>query len=231
LTAKLCSIENAGDGCAGVSASGVRAVDTAPKCLLIPLGRRDGGVAAYALVDEPDIWLASRAWHLSPEGYASGHDGRRTVYMHRLIAKAPDGLEVDHINRNRLDNRRSNLRLTDRAGNARNKTATRSRFRGIRQVGSFWGVRLRHEGIRHVLNGFATAEDAALAYDIVAIALFGVYAPTNFDYGDCLRGLDQAAVELLTRFAPDWPIPADQRERSSQLLDEVAACVAEAFQE
>ncbi|MGQ9686256.1 MAG: HNH endonuclease [Thiobacillaceae bacterium] len=186
-------------------------------------------MAAYALVDAEDAWLADRPWHLSPDGYASGHDGRRTVYMHRLIAGASNGAVVDHINRNRLDNRRSNLRLTDWAGNGRNRTPGRFRYRGIRQIGSFWGVRIKHEGIRHILQGLETAEDAALAYDMAAIALFGVHAPTNFDYGEGLQGLDEAGQELLSKVAPDWLGGVDEAERSRQLLDEATGCLAEAL--
>ncbi len=148
--------------------------------------------------------------------------------MHRLLAGAPEGLEVDHINRNRLDNRRCNLRLTDRAGNARNRTPGRSRYRGIRQIGSFWGVRIKHEGLHHDLNGFSNLEDAAMAYDMAAIAIFGIYAPTNFDYGEDLRGLDDAARELLRKIAPDWQVVENAPERN-KLLDEAVAYAAEAL--
>ena len=210
-----------------MSPAGEQAVDTTPKLALIPLRKRDGVVAAYALVDEQDAWLAERAWHLSPDGYAYRHEGGRTVYMHRLLAEAPQGQEVDHINRNRLDNRRSNLRLTNRAGNVRNRTPGRTSYRGIRQIGSFWGVRIKHEGIHQVLRGFESPEDAALAYDVAAIAFFGVDAPTNFDYGEGLRGFDEAARELLSKVAPDWLEDEDHPERSRKLLEEAVAYAAE----
>jgi hypothetical protein len=148
--------------------------------------------------------------------------------MHRLIAGACKGAVVDHINRNRLDNRRCNLRLTDWVGNSKNRTPGRTSYRGIRQIGSFFGVRIKQEGIRHALQGFETAEDAALAYDLAAIALFGVEAPTNFDYGEGLRGLDEAARELLRKRAPDWLGPGATKS-TKELLDEVAAHAAEAL--
>ena len=47
----------------------------------------------------------------------------KSEYLHRLIVSAPLGVEVDHINRNKLDNRRNNLRLVNRAQNALNITA------------------------------------------------------------------------------------------------------------
>ncbi|HOQ47672.1 MAG TPA: hypothetical protein PLA43_20440 [Bryobacteraceae bacterium] len=147
--------------------------------------------------------------------------------MHRLITSATEHQVVDHINRNRLDNRRCNLRITDWVGNSRNRTPGRTSYRGIRQNGSFFRVRIKHEGISHLLKGFETAEDAALAYDMAAIALFGVETPTNFDYGEGLRGLDEAGRELLSKYAPDWLGEIDHAARIRQLLDEAAAHAAE----
>jgi hypothetical protein len=203
------------------------AVDTDQKLALIPLRRLSGDVAAYALVDEQDAWLAGRTWHLSPDGYAVGRQQRRTMYMHRLITGATEHQVVDHINRNRLDNRRCNLRITDWTGNSRNRAPGRTSYRGIRQNGSFFRVRIRHEGISHLLKGFETAEDAALAYDMAAIALFGVETPTNFDYGEGLRGLDAAGRDLLSKYAPDWLGEVDPAARTRQILDEATAHAAE----
>jgi hypothetical protein len=201
--------------------------DSHPRYALIPLHGRAGSVVAYALIDEQDAPLvAGRRWYLNPDGYACRREGGVSVYMHRLLAEAPRGAVVDHINRNRLDNRRANLRLTDWVGNARNRRPGKRRYRGIRQVGSFWGIRIRHEGLRNCLR-FETAEDAALAYDVAAIALFGVEAPTNFDYGEGLQWLDEAGRELLSKVAPDWLDQEEHSARSRQLLAEVVASFAE----
>jgi hypothetical protein len=76
-------------------------------------------------IDEQDLTLISgRTWHLSSTGYAVWRgvkDGKKqTIRMHRLITNAPDGLMVDHINHDRLDNRRSNLRICTQSENMRN---------------------------------------------------------------------------------------------------------------
>ena len=85
---------------------------------------------AAALVDDEDFdWLNQWKWHLGAGGYASRREWNavekrtRGVLMHRLILNAPPpiGYVVDHINRNRLDNRRANLRLSTFQENARNR--------------------------------------------------------------------------------------------------------------
>lgn len=77
-------------------------------------------------VDDEDYEeLAQFKWHVC-NGYASrysrmikGH--RKRIHMHRLITLCPDNLEVDHIDRNRLNNQKSNLRVCDRSTNMLNK--------------------------------------------------------------------------------------------------------------
>jgi hypothetical protein len=75
-----------------------------------------------AIVDDHWIDRLSRYnWACSPNGYAYMRFGASTLYMHRLIAKTPKGMETDHINRNRLDNRESNLRNVTHAENCQNR--------------------------------------------------------------------------------------------------------------
>ena len=82
---------------------------------------------AVARVDDADYDLltAMGNWCLSNKGYAIHYtrinDQRRVLYMHRIILSAPPDLQVDHINRDRLDNRRENLRFATRSQNQANK--------------------------------------------------------------------------------------------------------------
>ena len=102
---------------------------------LIPLRARDGSIRAYAIIDAADAeWVSQWRWHLTNEGYAArgeyvgGGRSQQTVRcfkMHRelLGLTRSDKATVDHINRNRLDNRRCNLRSLDNAVSAQNKAS------------------------------------------------------------------------------------------------------------
>lgn len=77
------------------------------------------------LLDDEDVELVSQYnWHVNDKGYAVWRgikDGKKqTIRMHRLIMNTPDGMDTDHINHNRLDNRRANLRICDRKTNLNN---------------------------------------------------------------------------------------------------------------
>lgn len=92
------------------------------------------------LIDDADLGTVGRwSWTLSTGGYAMRgvyRSGRTsTSYMHRELMGAPKGVEVDHINGDRLDNRRSNLRLVSRSENMQNLRSARSDSKtGVRGV-------------------------------------------------------------------------------------------------
>lgn len=80
----------------------------------------------YAVVDKQDYdSIRSITWRLSSHGYAVTSVDGKTVYMHRHINKTPKGLETDHINGDRLDNRRDNLRSVTQSSNQMNRKGLR----------------------------------------------------------------------------------------------------------
>lgn len=101
------------------------------------------GTGRVALVDDGDLaWLSRHSWYVSEGGYALARIGGRLVRMHRLILGlgVGDPRECDHVNRDRLDNRRANLRAVTPAENRQNCPARadranaaecRSRHRGV----------------------------------------------------------------------------------------------------
>lgn len=147
-------------------------------CERIALHTRDGSVCAWAVVDVADFpHLSARPWCLSPNGYALGgfrhlkHGGRITMHRFVLGLEPGDGLEVDHINRNRLDNRRANLRICTRAENGQNvpgRPGAASRFRGVfYSTDAYrtkpWRARVRLNGRNVHVGYFASEEEAGVA--------------------------------------------------------------------
>lgn len=98
----------------------------------IILRNRKGEEVARAIIDLEDVELARKyKWSLHTNGYVRcRHDGR-TKFLHRIVLGAKDDEEIDHINLNKLDNRKSNLRKCEHHQNCFNR---RSINRGIRKI-------------------------------------------------------------------------------------------------
>ena len=130
-------------------------------------------------------------------------DGRLQA-MHRLILGFPDAF-VDHINGDRLDNRRSNLRpctVQQNNCNRRVNHNSRSQLKGVKPStrGRKWEARIRVHGHLQHLGMFSTPEDAARAYDAAARESFGPFARCNYPEGGSTVVSQMAAPhELPTR--------------------------------
>lgn len=144
--------------------------------------------------DEEDYELISKYnWSIEKAHntyYAKAHyykDGKRTLLrMHRLLAGITDpSIKVDHKDRNGLNNRRSNLRVTSHAKNMQNKcsaTNSSSQYKGVsRRVRGgkvLWEFNIKKGG-KSTSMAFSTELEGAIAYNIMADKLFGEYACLN----------------------------------------------------
>jgi hypothetical protein len=144
-----------------------------------------GQIAIIDLVDMPLVaghkWCSLRA----PNGRWYAKRTKACIYLHRVILAAPDHLDVDHIDHDGLNNRRSNLRLVTRMQNNHNQRKTRgmSKYKGVT-----WSRKNRRwiaqftppHGVRRYLGSFEHEQDAARAYDAAALEHFGAFACLNF---------------------------------------------------
>ncbi|SRR5258708_256205 len=108
---------------------------------------------------------------------------RSLIYAHRKILNAPDGVVVDHINGDTLDNRRSNIRLCSAAENSRNRRMrrrNRSGFKGVVRRGNRWEVRIQLNSKQYFLGSFSDISDAVRAYDLASVQMHGEFASPNF---------------------------------------------------
>ena len=146
----------------------------------IPLGidAKDG----YAIVDKDFSYLDKYKWSKNSMGYASANTGIKSENMHKLIL---NGVKyIDHINRDKLDNRVINLREATHSLNMANKyQCNKSGFKGVSYAywikSDRWVARISKNGKRYHIGTYKTPEEAASAYDKKAKELFGDFAGTN----------------------------------------------------
>lgn len=149
-----------------------------------------GGTDLVAVVDDSDYeTLSVYKWYLGQSGsrkvtYARAHVGNRNVSMHRLMFGDTGKLEIDHINGNGLDNRRSNLRLVTHQQNlfhrGKQKNNRSSQYKGVTYKDGNFYAQIRLNGKNHRIGPFSNEHDAAIEYDHKAREFFGEYAYTNF---------------------------------------------------
>lgn len=112
-------------------------------------------------------------------------NSRKALKMHRLIMNAPDGVHVDHINGDGLDNRRENLRIATAQQNSANSRKPRgcltSKFKGVawhKNAGKWRAYIAVNRGQRH-LGLYDDEIEAARAYDAKAREVWGEFANLN----------------------------------------------------
>lgn len=141
----------------------------------------------YALVDDEDFdYLNQWNWQTNAYGYAVrskyvGNYKGVTYYMHREIMSTPKGKDTDHINRDKLDNRKQNLRICKHANNMKNLGLRKDNTSGVKGVRwhkqlQKWNARIHVNGKEISLGCFHDLKEAAKAYKDASIKYHGVYA-------------------------------------------------------
>lgn len=131
--------------------------------------------------------LSGSTWSKNAKGYAKCRkkiDGKsKTVLAHRIIMSASEGEIIDHINRNRLDNRKCNLRIVDIRANrvhSELKPQNDSGYAGVKKQKKSWVAMITVDGKYKVIGHFPTKEEAIKARRLAEKAIYGVYSNENY---------------------------------------------------
>lgn len=167
------------------------------------------------LIDEDDYERVSRhGWSYKDKGHPYFHasisdiSSAHPTSLHRFIMGCVpgDGIYIDHINGNTLDNRKSNLRRCEAKGNCRNSAKPKnntSGYKGVRKGKSGLYAAFIKVNYRQIsLNMWDTPEDAAYAYDIAALYYFKEFARLNYPKEQYANIDIEQELRLLTRKLP-----------------------------
>lgn len=140
--------------------------------------KRNMSCAEKVKIDKEDMELFSNNKVFTSKGYARTVFNGKITPIHRMIIKSED--EIDHINRDKLDNRKINLRPATRVQNIAN-TPGRSKtgYKGVVASKKRFWAKIKKDGKSITIGFFNTPEEAALAYNEKAKVIFGDFAFQN----------------------------------------------------
>ena len=136
----------------------------------------------YTFIDDED-WVKTKdyRWY-DDHGYVRSGSFGKKIYLHRLVMDFPEG-QIDHKNRNPLDNRKVNLRVCSDMDNKRNMAAYKNNKSGYKGVtlfkGKYWRATIVVDKQQKALGHYVSALEAAKAYDKAALKYFGEFARIN----------------------------------------------------
>lgn len=149
---------------------------------LIPI-RSKTKPTIYALVDEEDFDNVNQYKWRNEHGYVVTLMNGKRVSMHSYLkGPPPEGQVINHLNCNRLDNRKDNLKFASLAQNAQNKLkkdGTTSVYYGVSKYFKKWRAGICFQGKDRNLGHFEDEIEAAKKYDTAAYLIHGEYARTN----------------------------------------------------
>lgn len=150
------------------------------------------GKGKFCLINSDDYTkTAKNEWLLSTGGYVIRYEFQNkkvsTIYLHRELLNAKKGEIIDHIDGNKLNNTRDNLRICTQSQNLVNRPRLNknnlSGYFGVCKTSKKgWTMAIHPHRKSIILSGFKTKKEAAYVYDQFSMQLFGKYAHRNFKY-------------------------------------------------
>lgn len=135
------------------------------------------------MICNKDDWekIRNSRWVLNHKGYArcaiTKNGKKKTFFAHRMIIDAKKGEIVDHINRNRLDNRKENLRIVDARASATNrklKDGNKSGYSGVYKKKKYCTAMITINGKWSLIGRYNTFEEAVLARRKAEKEIYGI---------------------------------------------------------
>ena len=160
------------------------------------MNNKKGEPAYETIIDTEDLNLIKGyRWTLDGRGYVIGSKRnskgeKERIPLHRLVMNAPRNKEVDHQLHNKLDNRKSQLRLSTHAENLRNQKGlqahNKSGFYGVylNNNSKRWVAKIKVDGEEIYLGSFKNAEIASRHYDVASIKYHKEFGFLNHDRSD-----------------------------------------------
>ena len=169
-------------------------------------------ISGYTVLIDDEDWekVSKFKWSISKEGTAYYERLKGNVFpvtnvkvdgvwrsrsMHRVLLGLVhnEPVVVDHINGNRRDNRKSNLRVCTQANNNCNVHGRKDNLSGYKGVSiktgtDLWVSQIQVKGKKYFGGYHSTPEAAAIAYDKLALKLHGEFAHTNFPKENYIKG-------------------------------------------
>lgn len=140
-------------------------------------------------VDDDDYdYLIQFSWSIGGGGYPRYTINKKSYYIHKIVVNCGALDTVDHIDGNKLNNQKSNLRKCTKLENSRNRNLdkrNKSGYKGVNWDGrdEKWRASITVNGKAKWLGLFADPIEAAMSYDLAARKYFGLFAKTNKDMG------------------------------------------------
>jgi len=169
-------------------------LDNCDFCQLELIGSHADLENALTLVSKASIGIVTGfVWYLGKDGYPVAYkcvdDNTiklgKGIKLHKLLMgdQCPPGMVIDHINRNKLDNRIENLRVCTPQENSYNTTKKNSNnmYKGVKKTkNGEYTATIMKDGVRHEIKNIKSEKEAAKIYDMMAENLFGNFAGKNF---------------------------------------------------